>query len=684
MGGQKFQYDESGGTFFYFILSFLALILIPATFYFWPRKKKEDPVSKDGNCTCEYCVKKRAAMEHSDPYKGTKEFLVKLSIVAGWALLIFLTYKVSQFDYEMSNFDPYEILGVPLGSSQKDIKKAYRTLSLILHPDKETGDEKAFMKLTKAYQALTDDEARKNWEKYGNPDGPGATSFGIALPSWIVEKENSVWVLGLYALVFMVALPIVVGTWWYRSIRYSGDKVLLDTTNMYWYFFHKTPHMQVKRVIMILAASFEFEKRHNNQVTERQSDNEEVPALIRQLPYLNEKCKELPFSRSYSLKARAILHAHLTRIALKENTLEVDRQLIIRKCPYLIQEMVSCVSHLIMLAYARKIQRLPSIETIENCMKLSPMIMQGLWESKNPLLQLPHMTEETRNHLSRKHNVRNLQQLAQMKQEQRRSAMRHLTDEQYGNVVKVLGRMPLIDFNMKCEVVDDENSNVVTAGAIVTVTVELVRRSMSELFGDSTAKEKQAITYSAKSSERKEHGDEAESDAESGAESDNDVSEAAADDDDEWEKFQQKINKREKLEGRSKVSHPVHCPLFPEEKHEYWWTYICDRKSHTLLTVPYHVTNLIHREEVQLKFTAPKWAGMYVFTVCLRSDSYFGMDQQLDLKLDVKDPAAIPTEHPQWDISESESDHNEMQANDSEFTTDSSDGEDEETRKRAD
>lgn len=60
------------------------------------------------------------------------------------------------------------------------------------------------------FQALTDDEARRNWEKYGNPDGPGAMSFGIALPSWIVEKENSVWVLGLYALVFMVALPTAV------------------------------------------------------------------------------------------------------------------------------------------------------------------------------------------------------------------------------------------------------------------------------------------------------------------------------------------------------------------------------------------------------------------------------------------------------------------------------------------
>ncbi len=54
-------------------------------------------------------------------------------------------------------------------------------------------------------------------------------SFGIALPSWIVDKENSVWVLGLYALVFMVALPTSVGMWWYRSIQYSSDKVLQQT-----------------------------------------------------------------------------------------------------------------------------------------------------------------------------------------------------------------------------------------------------------------------------------------------------------------------------------------------------------------------------------------------------------------------------------------------------------------------
>lgn len=37
---------------------------------------------------------------------------------------------------------------------------------------------------------------------------------------------------------------------------------------------------------------------------------------------------------------------------------------------------------------------MPTITTIENCMKLCPMIVQGFWEFKNPLLQLPHITED--------------------------------------------------------------------------------------------------------------------------------------------------------------------------------------------------------------------------------------------------------------------------------------------------
>lgn len=111
-----------------------------------------DPAKRAESCQCPNCIQKQIIIEQSQPYKGFKNFLVKVAIISGWLLLGFLAYKVSQFDYEMSNFDPYDILGLPPGATQAEIKRSYRKQSLILHPDKETGDEKAFMKLTKAYQ----------------------------------------------------------------------------------------------------------------------------------------------------------------------------------------------------------------------------------------------------------------------------------------------------------------------------------------------------------------------------------------------------------------------------------------------------------------------------------------------------------------------------------------------------
>lgn len=114
-----------------------------------------DPEEESKRCHCPGCIKKRELLKNAEPWKGPKNLLIKLIIIGGWVMLIFLAYKVSQFDYEMANFDPYEILGISPGAGQAEIKKAYRRLSVILHPDKETGNEKEFMKLTKAYQVHT-------------------------------------------------------------------------------------------------------------------------------------------------------------------------------------------------------------------------------------------------------------------------------------------------------------------------------------------------------------------------------------------------------------------------------------------------------------------------------------------------------------------------------------------------
>merc|ERR1711988_213281 len=490
----NFQYDETGSTASYVFLTFLGFILVPSSWYYWstssmsdenvdPEEKKKHLLSQaKGSSYYVACEQKAARLSQKNPWVKTRRNIALCFLVVGWCLFASVIYQVSQFDYEMANFDPYEILGVSYNTPAKEIKKKYREMSLKYHPDKPTGNEKLFMKLTKAYDALTDEMAKYNWEHYGNPDGPQAMQFGIGLPAWIVEEKNAIWVLGLYALVFMIGLPSAVYYWWSNSIKFSGEQVLLDTTQLYYYFFHKTPHMMLRRVLMVLAASLEFERGHNSEVVERPTDNEEIPHLMKYFSNLGVNNKEKPLCFGYSVKARTLLHAHLTRIALPPNTLHQDRLYIIKKCPFLIQEMVTCISQLILLAHAGRIARLPTLDTIENAMKCSPLIVQALWDKQSPLLQLPHIEEDMLKHFhTKRRNIKTLQQVAKLNDDERRSLLRKLSDEQYKDVIRVLAMLPVLEVGTNTEVVDDEEQHVVTAGAIVTVTLLLERRTMESI-----------------------------------------------------------------------------------------------------------------------------------------------------------------------------------------------------------
>merc|ERR1712018_797836 len=59
--------------------------------------------------------------------------------------------------------------------------------------------------------------------------------------------------------------------------------------------------------------------------------------------------------------------------------------------------------------------------------------------------------------------------------------MGKLTEDQYKDVIRVLALLPHLDVTVTTEVVDDEEQHVVTAGAIVTVTVLLERRTMESV-----------------------------------------------------------------------------------------------------------------------------------------------------------------------------------------------------------
>ena len=65
------------------------------------------------------------------------------------------------------NKDFYEILGVEKKASKEEIKKAFHKLAHKHHPDKNGGDDKKFKKVNEAYQTLSDDSKRAQYDQFG-------------------------------------------------------------------------------------------------------------------------------------------------------------------------------------------------------------------------------------------------------------------------------------------------------------------------------------------------------------------------------------------------------------------------------------------------------------------------------------------------------------------------------------
>lgn len=73
--------------------------------------------------------------------------------------------------------DYYKTLGIEKNASKDEIKKAFRKMAHKYHPDKKDGDEAKFKEANEAYQVLSDDQKRAQYDRFGS-DGPQFGGFG--------------------------------------------------------------------------------------------------------------------------------------------------------------------------------------------------------------------------------------------------------------------------------------------------------------------------------------------------------------------------------------------------------------------------------------------------------------------------------------------------------------------------
>ena len=78
--------------------------------------------------------------------------------------------------------DYYEVLGVDKSADATALKKAYRKLAMKYHPDRNPGDKEAeekFKEINEAYEVLSDETKRRNYDQFGH-EGVNGQGFGGA------------------------------------------------------------------------------------------------------------------------------------------------------------------------------------------------------------------------------------------------------------------------------------------------------------------------------------------------------------------------------------------------------------------------------------------------------------------------------------------------------------------------
>ena len=396
----------------------------------------------------------------------SRAFLIHVAITVTLTVVFFaLMYSVSQ-DGVVNSFDPYSILEIDHGAEKKVIKKAYKTLSLKWHPDKNPGDRAAeakFVMIAKAYEALTDETARENYEKYGNPDGQQNMQVSIGLPAFLLDSDNRNVVLLGYLIIMVGVIPYAVWTYYSDSSKYGEKDVMYDTYA--WFHYSLNEHSLIKSLPEVFAGSAEFRKAN------MPASPEEKQSIAKQTALVKQHMVKPKYNHPVCIKGNVLLHSYLLRqtesLSPKD---QQDLKFMLKHATSLIDAMISvCKS-------------LDAAQTAINCIEFGQYVTQAMWVKDSPLLQLPHYgPEEVKHAQSGKKKISSMKEYMEMPEEERKG-MNDFSDEQKKDVSKYLQIYPDISVETRVFVDDDEDDRVYE-GDICTIQVKITRNNHSDEVG---------------------------------------------------------------------------------------------------------------------------------------------------------------------------------------------------------
>ena len=503
--GENFERDENKDmqfdtNAFYPVLETIIIMLIFYTLYkiyclFFKYKVKYQDKSKYRNCQCKSCIQR---LNNLVQKKTNKNNLIFYMGFLSFLILLFSIYykKILETQSKIKVFDPYEILEITNSATTQEIRKAYKKLAIKYHPDKNLNNLQAkakFMLVTKAYEALTNEEAKKNYELYGNPDGRGSMRLSIGLPSaFILNKKNHFKILIVFIVIVCIIIPYHFLQWFKKSDNFD-EKGLLNITKQY--FMKKTnTESQMKDIPFILGSSVEFRwiKDFNIENTKNEIEElfnkykNEFPAGINvdQINLKNKKAIAIAYAYSYGdredknyLKLEKkneyiILLAKLLDAFFEANN---AKNLIFNLCLIHGDDPNNLKFPNIKKEFLRMIQ------TYQQCFYQGIPIQKI--QNNISYVQLPYITTENIHLITESDENIKFRQFLKKKDEDKRVFLKKIfnfTEEQISEIIEVTHSIPQYEYKIKHYVAGFENTDILPKD-IVTYKITITRKNVGKL-----------------------------------------------------------------------------------------------------------------------------------------------------------------------------------------------------------